>query len=541
VDAAPILTGRIDVPAVLPRMPCVIRGWAAGPMGSTVARVDVSISGIPIGAAGLCRLRPDVAEALGREDTELSGFELRADLLGLDLTGERAVVGAAVRFLDGTRLDLEPIPVAFSPAPSSSVITPSRHSRPRTTHCQTCKRLRILCVARSLDCGGSQLRLLDLVRHLDSTDRFDLHVLTPTDGPLRGDLELAHTTIHQHPEPPLNDATAYLQAIDALAEWAVGRFDLIFASTLTSFPAIELAQRLGLPSIWRIGEIESINTVVEWLGGCLDPVVAAHAYDGFRSASIVIFNSRTALRRHRRRSASGKFIVLEGGADIEQWDAYARTMTRDAARAEIGVPTDQTLIVCAATVWPIKGQALLLQALADVRRRHRHLACVLVGQKDVIYTDAIARLIHRLELDDCVRLPGYSEDIRLWWRAADIAACPSESESFPASVLEAMAAGVPVLASRVGDIPDLIEDGVSGWLCDPCDLASLTASLENAVQTSVEKRRGMGRTAAQRFAKHYNMQKWLSLTRNVFQEVASGTESRWLRRRLRSAERETIS
>jgi glycosyltransferase involved in cell wall biosynthesis len=510
-------------------------------MGSTVSRVDVFINGIPIGAAGLCRHRPDVSEALGREDAELSGFELRADLLRLELKGARAVVEAAVRFLDGTRLDLEPITVAFSPAPSCSVITPSRHFWPTTTHKHSSQRLRILCVARSLDCGGSQLRLLDLVRHLDSAGRFELHVLTPTDGPLRGDLELAHTTIYQRPEPPLNNATAYLQAIDALAEWAMGRFDLIFASTLTSFPAIELAQRLGLPSIWRIGESESINTVVEWLGGRLDPVVAARAYHDFRSASIVIFNSRAALRRHRRDGASGKFIVLGSGADIEQWDAYARTMTHDAARMAIGVPTNQTLIVCAATVWAIKGQALLLQALAHVRRRHRHLACVLVGQKHVIYTDAIVRLIHRLELDDCVYLPGYSEDVRLWWRAADIAACPSESESLPASVLEAMAAGVPVLGSRVGDIPDFIKDGVSGWLCEPCNLASLTTSLAHAAEASVERRRRMGRTAARTLAKQYNMKKSLRHTRGVFEEVASGTQSRWLRHRLRSAQPEAIS
>ena len=105
-------------------------------------------------------------------------------------------------------------------------------------------------------------------------------VVAPTDGPLRGDLETAGAAVHIMPNP-LEDISAYRKQLAQTAAWAAGRFDLVLAFTLTSFFGVDVANELNLPSVWRIGETETLATVVHWLGGRLDPAVGLRAQFAF--------------------------------------------------------------------------------------------------------------------------------------------------------------------------------------------------------------------------------------------------------------------
>jgi D-inositol-3-phosphate glycosyltransferase len=82
--------------------------------------------------------------------------------------------------------------------------------------------------------------------------------------------------------------------------------------------------------------------------------------------------------------------------------------------------------------------------------------------------------------------------VQPWFGLSDLVVCPSDIESMPRTVLEAMAWETPVLATRVFGLPELIEDGKSGWLCEPRDLAALTAALERALASNPEERRRIG-------------------------------------------------
>jgi glycosyltransferase involved in cell wall biosynthesis len=459
-----------------------------------VSRVEIFLDGRMAGQAGLDRPRPDIAPLLGDSTAELAGFEFLVDLRRLQHLRDVVRLDARVSLLDGATADLRPVRIRLRrvtpPASGESIAT----ARPLRL-LGSADPIRLLCSARSLDRGGSQLRMRELIEHLREGGRVDVTVMSPTEGPLRHDLEALGAQIVLAPVP-IGDVGAYEETLASMATWAEGRFDVVLGATLSSFPAIDLADRLGLPALWRIGEAEPLETVVKWLGGTLDPAVEVNVRRAFRTASLVYFNSQAGLRLYRHNGMDGRFVVLASGTDVVGAGRFVADSNRDAMRAHLGVGLESRLLVCVATVWPIKGQAALVKALKHVLIDHPELECVLIGMHIEPYAQAVQRFIERLNLTPWIRVQPFCEDLRPWWRAADAAVCPSESESMPAAVVEAMSFGLPVLACRVGGIPEIVKDGHTGWLCERNDLGSLIAGLRRVAAAPAEDLRAAGERAA---------------------------------------------
>jgi L-malate glycosyltransferase len=130
-----------------------------------------------------------------------------------------------------------------------------------------------------------------------------------------------------------------------------------------------------------------------------------------------------------------------------------------------------TVTVVANMHYPYKGHARILQAMRVVRGELPDARLVLVG--DGAERARIERLAAQLGLLDAVAFTGIVEDPRPYLRQAHVAALTSDEEGFPNSLLEAMAMGRPVVATRVGGIPELVRDGIDGWLTsvDPNEIA----------------------------------------------------------------------
>ena len=144
-------------------------------------------------------------------------------------------------------------------------------------------------------------------------------------------------------------------------------------------------------------------------------------------------------------------------------------------------PGEPPRILCVARVTLLKNQNALIQALDSLASK-RGFQLVFLGaapQEDA-YAAEFLRLV---KSRPWCRHVGHvnPEEIREYLRSASLLALPSLEENCPMSVLEAMAAGVPVAAARVGGVPDLIEDGKSGFLFDPLDAGSMRATIERAL------------------------------------------------------------
>jgi glycosyltransferase involved in cell wall biosynthesis len=364
--------------------------------------------------------------------------------------------------------------------------------------------------------------MAELVEHLGREGGFHNTVLSPVEGPLRTTLEASAANVHVGSDFMLDDLAEYEREQSRLSSWMKGRFDLVIGFTVSSFPVIEAARRLGVPSVLRIGEAAPLSTVLSWIGVPIVPAVEDRAQQAFAKASVLMSNSHAAVESYRANGFDGRFVVVGTGVDVAGASGYSKSTDRLGTRRRLGIRTNERLLFCGASLWPIKGQALLVEALDQLHQKYPDLTCVLMGDADTDYADAIRSFVARHGLADVVRILPFQADLRPWWIAADAAVCSSESESLPAAVLEAMVFGLPVLSCCVGDVPLVVEDGISGWLVDHSDLEALVCGLESVATTSPERLRMMGQAAARSAARHFDSTAIFDRTTNLLRTTANG-------------------
>ena len=143
-----------------------------------------------------------------------------------------------------------------------------------------------------------------------------------------------------------------------------------------------------------------------------------------------------------------------------------------------GPPASPPLIVCVARLVPVKNLGLLLEACADIRARGVQFRAVLVG--DGRLRGELEAECERLDLAATFEFVGAATQQRVvsFWQRATVAALTSDSEGMPVSLMEAGACGVPAVATAVGGVPELVEDGITGFLVPAGDVPALAAALE---------------------------------------------------------------
>jgi len=166
-------------------------------------------------------------------------------------------------------------------------------------------------------------------------------------------------------------------------------------------------------------------------------------------------------------------------------------------RAELGIGVGVPVIGVVGFLRPQKAHDLLLHAVAKIVREWPRLQVLLVG--DGPEQLALERLAAELGVQDAVRFLGVRDDVPDVLRALDIAVCCSDYEGTPAAIVEYMDAALPVVATRVGGIPDLIESGVNGLLVPARDAAALAGSIAELLR---DPRRAMALGARGRERRH---------------------------------------
>jgi len=172
--------------------------------------------------------------------------------------------------------------------------------------------------------------------------------------------------------------------------------------------------------------------------------------------------------------ARARLHVLPNGADLPNLEAERSEARR--WRDHFGAALLKPLWVCAARLEEQKGHAVLLEALAELSRRGHDFKCALAG--DGALRGALERRARELGLETRVEFLGRLEEVGPLLLAADTVILPSLWEGLPLILLEALARARPVVASAVGGVPDVIEDGLTGRLVPPADAAALAEALE---------------------------------------------------------------
>jgi glycosyltransferase involved in cell wall biosynthesis len=163
---------------------------------------------------------------------------------------------------------------------------------------------------------------------------------------------------------------------------------------------------------------------------------------------------------------------------------------RAATRRDLGLSDDVFTWLVVSRLDPHKDHASLLRAVARLRRHAPPLRLLVAG--DGVLRDPLRGLCRELSLDDTVSWLGFRDDVPNLIAASDASVLASRWEGSPNVVLEALAGGLPVVATDVGGNRDLVVEGTSGFLLPPGDDAALAAAMERVMRLSPEIRTRMG-------------------------------------------------
>jgi glycosyltransferase involved in cell wall biosynthesis len=196
---------------------------------------------------------------------------------------------------------------------------------------------------------------------------------------------------------------------------------------------------------------------------------------------------------------------------------------RDAApidvRARLGLPADCSLALAVGALVEHKGHRHLVDALPALKNATSagsSVRVVIAGEGPLRPTlEARAR---ELGVADVLVLAGQVQDLPGWFAAADVFAMPSVEEGLGTSVLDAMAAGLPVVASRAGGLSEMIRDGVEGLLVPPADPAALAAGLIRLIRDPIERAR-LGAAGRRRVGEEFLVDRMVEGTLAIYEEV----------------------
>jgi L-malate glycosyltransferase len=158
-------------------------------------------------------------------------------------------------------------------------------------------------------------------------------------------------------------------------------------------------------------------------------------------------------------------------------------------RSEIGISPDTAVIATVAALAPHKAHWVLLKAAHLVLKKHPDVRFLLAGEGGM--RPEIERDIRNLGIERSVVLLGFVSDIGAVYRAADIFAISSNEEGLCSSILDAMHFSLPVVATKAGGIPELVQDGVNGFIVPVNDYRSFADRLNTLIE-NIELRKRMG-------------------------------------------------
>jgi len=356
----------------------------------------------------------------------------------------------------------------------------------------TAERVRVLYVCGAGERGGAETVLLTLVRHLDRA-RFEPLAVSLRDGPVVRELAAATGAgVEVLPSPRFRNLVRGARLVSGLARFIRAR-QVAVVHANGAGPQLYAglaAWRAGVPSVYHAHDLVEPGwagqSVIQRLALRV-PARAIVAVSGYAAASL------------RSAGARAPVSVVYNGVDVDR-ATQGLALSSEACLAA-GGPS----VVWCGRLQRWKGPHIFLEAAARVRRRVPSARFVVVGgtafglEPDL--GDELARLRARLGLDDALDFAGYLADPRpALAKAAVVVHSSLRPEPLGMVVLEAMALGKAVVASRVGGVPEVIEDGTSGILLPPDALADAVAGL----LADDARRAQLGAAARRRVAEQFD-------------------------------------
>jgi glycosyltransferase involved in cell wall biosynthesis len=393
--------------------------------------------------------------------------------------------------------------------------------------------IRILFCENNVDStvGGSYYSLLYLVKGLDRT-RYRPTVVFYSDHILVGAFREtgAEVLIWKRPAP-FSFGAAGRGALRAIAPLlAIGRKALNFSR---GFLAEGLARawflkRRGIDLVhlnnsilvnhdWMLAARLTGTPCVSHERGINERYPGPARYFGRQLAAIICISDSVRTTMETRGADFGNLVTIHNGLDPE---ALVFRVAPEALRAEYGLSAETPVVVMVGNIKGWKGQDTLVRAIDRVRRTCPAVRCLLVGDTsplDRAYDTTLRELVASLGLTEHIVFTGFQRHVADFMRMADVVVHASVlPEPFGRVILEAMACRKPVIGSRGGAIPEIVEEGETGLTFPPGDAEALAAALESLLADPARARR-LGERGYDRLLAQFHIAQNVQATERVYE------------------------
>ncbi len=370
------------------------------------------------------------------------------------------------------------------------------------------------------DLGGGELRMLEHLR-LTRLPREEISVVLHESGPFRGCIESLGINTDQISWWPASRRPVRL-VNERVVAWRLRRHfrrrqaGLVFCNTYNDLTmAGRVAKSLGIPVIWR-SHADLFPFLEKYPPNRREEMVALVDSTATRILTTTEYDRALILNSG---FASDKVHVVPLGVDLLAFkEAPSR---RSRLRKEWRVPDHLPLIGFVSRMVPQKGHTVFFAALTDVLKRHPDVRVLVVGDANADGSDpdgfrmALRAYVNKLGLSHCVQFLGFQDDVPGIMSAIDIFVHASLKEPFGSVIVEAMAAGRPVIASRTLGPQEIIIDGSTGLLTPPGESPALATAMLRLLEAP-----GFAQTLGIKGRKHveklYDLSQTIELLDNHF-------------------------
>jgi glycosyltransferase involved in cell wall biosynthesis len=369
---------------------------------------------------------------------------------------------------------------------------------------------RLLYVANAFSVGGVETLALELFRRLHP-GRFHVEALLLKEpGTLAGELSAAGIATRSRILRGTYDPLGPVRLVGALAG---RRFDLLLVEPGRNALLLAAVAR-------RLVRARAVASWVHATGKWGKPSQFNETERRFlRRLDAVVAISETQ-RDHLVRDEGldpANLVVIHNGVDTERF--RPRPERRAEARAALGLETGDFAVGIVASLTPEKGHALLVEAAARLHMGGLPIRLLIAGEGPE--RAGIEAAIGAAGLSECATLLGLRRDLeRDLYPALDLLALVSRPvrETLPISLMEGMACEVPIVATRVGSVTDLVEDGETGFLVAPGDPAALAGSI-HALYLHPLRREAYGRAGRERILERFSIDRMVAEYASLFERL----------------------
>jgi len=337
---------------------------------------------------------------------------------------------------------------------------------------------KVLIVISNLEFGGAQRQIVELVNNIDN-DKFDIHVCSLSEYVPLSEQFIPATKLHIINKKAKFDFSVVFKLAKLIRKH---KFDVIHSYLFDAEIAARLAGKLSATGIKILGSERNANYT-------LKPIQKrAYKLTG-HMVSGIIANSQSGADYNALQTglAPSKYHVVYNGVDTKRF----QPQSKQAARAALNITENTPLIGMFASFKQQKNHPFLIAALTKLKHSHPYFKVLFVG--DMLHgglhgsDDYCADIKQQIEvagLAEQVIYLGNCDNVEAIYPACDFTVLPSLFEGTPNVVLESMACGIPVIATRVSDNDKIIEHGASGHIVELNDVPVLASSIKQFLDDS---------------------------------------------------------